>query len=64
MCQCGNGGIQTGGALAISDQEAQEHANGRRASLRSSPSRSLASLQDERSQARSIEPARIFSQSL
>jgi hypothetical protein len=60
MRYCRNGGTQFGGAPAFGDQEAKEHAQGRRALLGGCPPRLPARLEDKPPQALRIEYARIF----
>ena len=64
MRENGDGCIQTGSALAVGDEKAQEHAEGRGALLRGRPSTALTGVQDKLPQALSIKPVRIFSQAL
>ena len=59
-----DGSLQTGSALAVGDQKAQKHADGRGALLRRRPSATLTGIQDKLPQLVSIKPARIFSQVL
>jgi hypothetical protein len=59
-----DGPLQTGSALAVGDQKAQKHADGRGALFRRCPSGPLTGIQDKLPQVLSIKPVRIFSQAL
>ena len=59
-----DGGIQTGGALAGCDQKAKEHADGRGALFRRSPSAPLTGIQDKPPQVVSVKLVRILSEAL
>src|ERR1022692_977398 len=62
MRENGDGSLQTGSALAVGDQKAQKHADGRGAVFRRCPSAPLTGIQDELPQLVSIKLAWIFSQ--
>jgi len=64
MCENQDGSLQTGGALAVGDQKAQKHADGRGALLRRSPSAMLTGIEDKLPPVLRIKRAGIFSQLL
>jgi hypothetical protein len=64
MRENGDGALQPGSTLAVGDQKAQKHADGRSALFRRCPSTPLTGIQDKLPQLVSIKPAWVFSQAL
>jgi DNA-binding transcriptional regulator YdaS (Cro superfamily) len=64
MRKNGDGSLQAGSTLAVGDQKAQKHADGRSALFRRRPSTPLTGIQNKLTQLVSIKPTRVFSQAL